>query len=200
ICGAGSGTDADSHKSARGDTFDWWGYYWYEVFIGHETKLNTIKHCDTYGFRNVSGASGDLLCNGYGQVVSQVPGAISANVTNTGLVFIGGALLTGIADGLATAAAATAATDETGLYLAGKAPYQVTPGTTQLEGQYMNDLGRIEPWTAYYDQYGRLIARTDYNAGDAAQGIPSVHYHTYEWGPGKTPLETGSHIPGEYPH
>ena len=88
-------------SSARGDTFDWWGYYWYEVFIGHTTKFNDIRHCDTYGFKNVSGASGDLLCNGYGQVVSQVPGAIPANMTNAGLVFIGGALITGLADELA---------------------------------------------------------------------------------------------------
>jgi len=43
------------------------------------------------------------------------------------------------------------------------------------------------------------LARTDYNAGNAAEGIPSVHYHLYEWAPGKQPMETASHIPGEYP-
>lgn len=86
-----------------------------------------------------------------------------------------------------------------GNYLAGKAPTQVTPGTRTLNGQYVNDLGRVEPWSAHYDNYGRLSGRTDYNAGNKAQGIPETHYHTYEWGPGKTPLETRSHLLGEYP-
>jgi RHS repeat-associated protein len=81
-----------------------------------------------------------------------------------------------------------------------KAPNQVTPSMTELSGVYINDLGRVEPWIAYYDGYGRLTGRTDYNAGDAAQGIPDIHYHTYGWGPGMTPQETGSHIPGEFPH
>ncbi|MCP4344039.1 MAG: hypothetical protein GY795_00755 [Desulfobacterales bacterium] len=67
-----------------------------------------------------------------------------------------------------------------------------------LEGQYIDDLGRVQPWKAYYDEYGRLIARTDFNAGNRASGIPDIHHHTYEWGPGKTPLETNSHVPGEY--
>ncbi len=89
-------------------------------------------------------------------------------------------------------------TSHIGEYLAQKAPKQVAPGTRFLEGQYVNDLGQIQPWKAYYDEYGRLIARTDYNAGNIAQGIPDVHYHLYEWGPGKTPYEYGSHIKGEY--
>jgi len=79
-----------------------------------------------------------------------------------------------------------------------KAPNQVEPGVCELEGQHVNDQGRVEPWKAHYDEYGRLIGRTDYNAGNQAQNIPDTHYHTYEWGPGKTPLETGSHIPGEF--
>lgn len=63
----------------------------------------------------------------------------------------------------------------------------------------MSNLGREEPWTAYYDEYGRLIARTDRNAGNVAQGIPHVHYHPFEYGPGyEAGMETGSHIPGEY--
>lgn len=57
-------------------------------------------------------------------------------------------------------------------------------------------MGRVQPWKAYYDEYGRI----DYNAANKAAGIPDTHYHTYEWGPGKTPLETGSHIEGEYIH
>ena len=85
-----------------------------------------------------------------------------------------------------------------GNYLSSKAPQQVTPGTWKLEGQYINDLGKVQPWKAYYDNYGRLIARTDYNAGNIAQGILDTHYHLYEWGPGKTPYEYGSHIGGEF--
>ena len=85
-----------------------------------------------------------------------------------------------------------------GNYLAGKAPKQVMPGIRKLEGQYVDDLNRVQPWKAFYDEYGRIIGRTDYNAGNIAQGIPNIHYHTYEWGPGKLPLETGSHIEGEY--
>lgn len=85
-----------------------------------------------------------------------------------------------------------------GEYLAGKAPKQVSPGTRYLEGQYVDDLGRVQPWKAYYDEYGRLIARTDYNAGNKTQGIPDIHYHLYEWGPGKNPLQIDGHIEGEY--
>jgi RHS repeat-associated protein len=88
--------------------------------------------------------------------------------------------------------------DEVGEYLAKKAPKQVTPGIRQLEGQYVNDRGIVQPWVAHYDEYGRLAGRTDYNAGNRAAGIPDTHYHTYEWGPGKTPLETGTHIEGEF--
>lgn len=72
---------------------------------------------------------------------------------------------------------------DAGTYLAGKAPTQVSPGTTSLDGQYVNDLGRVEPWTAHYDEYGRLVGRTDYNAGNEAQGIPDTHYHTMSTDP-----------------
>lgn len=84
-----------------------------------------------------------------------------------------------------------------GDYLAGKAPWQVSPGTRVLEGFYVNDQGRIEPWKAYYDDYGRLIARTDYNAGNVAHGIPETHYHRYHWTQGG-PSEVESHMPGEF--
>jgi hypothetical protein len=79
-----------------------------------------------------------------------------------------------------------------------KASNQVTPGTTILQGQHINDKGRVEPWTAHYDEHGRQVGRTDYNAGNKAQGIPDTHHHTYEYGPGKNGMETGSHLPGEY--
>ena len=70
--------------------------------------------------------------------------------------------------------------------------------TISYKGQYVNEIGKVQPWKAYYDEYGRLIARTDYNAGNKSVGIPDIHHHLYEWGPGKTPFEYGSHIEGEY--
>jgi YD repeat-containing protein len=94
--------------------------------------------------------------------------------------------------------AAPKGTVNPGKYLANKAPKQVTPGIKELTGQYIDDLGKVQPWKAHYDQYGRLIGRTDFNAGNITQGIPDIHYHLYEWGAGKTPLEIGSHIPGEF--
>ncbi|UVS79156.1 DNRLRE domain-containing protein [Actinokineospora sp. UTMC 2448] len=85
-----------------------------------------------------------------------------------------------------------------------KAPKQTTPGTRTLTGEYINDRGpggvRVEPWVAHYDQYGRLIGRTDYNAGLPKQGIPDVHHHKFEYGPGRQGgQETVKHAPGEYP-
>jgi hypothetical protein len=79
-----------------------------------------------------------------------------------------------------------------------KAPYQVTPGTRTLQGRYINDRGRVEPWEAHYDQYGRLTGRTDFNAGNKAQGIPPTHHHRFQWGRGMTPKSTADHVPGPY--
>ena len=80
-----------------------------------------------------------------------------------------------------------------------KAPQQTTPGTSTLEGQHINNQGRVEPWTASYDSYGRQIGRTDYNAGNKTENIPDTHHHTREYNArypeGK---RTGDHIPGEY--
>lgn len=90
------------------------------------------------------------------------------------------------------------ASEHVGSYLAKKAPDQVPVGTRVLQGQYVNDLGKIQPWEAHYDEFGRLVARTDYNAGNIAQNIPDIHYHLYEWGPGKIPYEYGSHLKGVY--
>jgi hypothetical protein len=98
----------------------------------------------------------------------------------------------------AAASASKSAGSNAGEYLSSKAPNQVIPGTKVLEGQYVNDLGQVQPWKAYYDQYGRLIARTDFNAGNAAARIPSTHHHTYEWGPGKIAAPVLDHVPGEY--
>jgi hypothetical protein len=41
-----------------------------------------------------------------------------------------------------------------------KAPRNVTPGVRELEGHYVDDLGRVQPWRAHYDEHGRLIGRT----------------------------------------
>ncbi|MEU4620132.1 RHS repeat-associated core domain-containing protein [Actinoplanes sp. NPDC023801] len=83
-----------------------------------------------------------------------------------------------------------------------KAPKQTTPGTRVIEGTYNNNRGpggeRQEPWTAHYDQYGRLIGRTDYNAGLPGQGIPDTHYHRFVYGPGKNGHEIEKHVPGEF--
>jgi RHS repeat-associated protein len=86
-----------------------------------------------------------------------------------------------------------------GAYLASKAPKQVTPGTSTLTGQHVNNLGRVQPWTAHYDKFGRLVARTDYNAPNAAHGIPATHHHTYQYGVGMNAFEASSHIPGVWP-
>ena len=82
--------------------------------------------------------------------------------------------------------------------LAPKAPKQVEPGTRELSGEYLND-GRVEPWQAHYDEYGRQIGRTDFNAGDPSANIPPTHYHIYEYGPGySSGKEVVSHAPGVY--
>jgi len=56
----------------------------------------------------------------------------------------------------------------------------------------------VQPCKGHYDEYGRLVGRADFSAGNKAAGIPDVHRHTFEWGPAKTTLASGSHIPGTY--
>ena len=90
-----------------------------------------------------------------------------------------------------------------GEYLSAKAPMQVGPGTKVLEGQYVDDLGRVQPWRAHYDDFGRQIGRTDYNAANKVEGYASTHSHTYGYegnpsGWGGRYSETGKHIPGEF--
>jgi len=112
-------------------------------------------------------------------------------------VFLWPASLRGL--GLSPARTTAGETAAVGEYLATKAPKQVTPGTRVLEGRYINDLGRVEPWSAHYDAFGRLIGRTDFNAGNAAQGIPMTHYHVYDWlNPGAAAEEIMSHVPGVF--
>jgi YD repeat-containing protein len=82
---------------------------------------------------------------------------------------------------------------------ASKAPLQVTPGTDKLSGFYVNDQGKLQPWNAKYDTYGRLIERTDFNAGNLKQNIPSTHYHTILYLP-KGQFNGVNHIPGIGPN
>lgn len=92
-------------------------------------------------------------------------------------------------------------------YFVKDAPDMVFSGTKELEGIHVHynklkGVEEVQPWKAYYDDYGRLVARTDYNAGNKAAGIPDVHYHLYEWGKGfadwKSPHEYASHLEGEF--
>lgn len=69
-------------------------------------------------------------------------------------------------------------------------PFLLKIGCLECEKYYY--AGEDEEW------HGRLFTRTDYNAGNVASGIPNTHYHLYEWGPGKTPLQVEGHIEGEY--
>jgi hypothetical protein len=80
-----------------------------------------------------------------------------------------------------------------------KAATQVTPGITELSGQYIDDLGRVQPWKASYDQFGRLIERTDWNAANKAHSIDAIHHHTYEYLP-KGQMNITDHIPGVGPN
>lgn len=81
--------------------------------------------------------------------------------------------------------------------ITGKAPNLGAPFEVK-GGIYANSRGVIQPWTAHYDAFGRNIARTDYNAGNKADGIPDIHYHTYEWRRGVDHGLVLDHIPGEY--
>ena len=83
------------------------------------------------------------------------------------------------------------------------APVQTTPGTQTINGTHVNDLGQEEPYTAYYDEYGRMIGRTDYTQGDESQGIAATHYHVYSYnefsgGFANGAMPFGDHIPGEF--
>jgi RHS repeat-associated protein len=88
--------------------------------------------------------------------------------------------------------------------LGAKAPDAIPPtGKPEvLRGQYVNELGQVQPWTAHYDKFGRQVERTDEKAGNKAQGIPDTHHHTQEydsksWNHGPT---TTDHVPGPGPN
>ena len=79
------------------------------------------------------------------------------------------------------------------------APRTTTPGTQSISGIHVNNLGQEEPYTAYYDEYGRIIGRTDYTRGNRAEGIPPIHFHVFQWNE-EFPLgfELNAHFPGEF--
>jgi RHS repeat-associated protein len=91
-------------------------------------------------------------------------------------------------------------------YFVQDAPDTVPPGVTELNGIHIHHnnltgMDEIQPWTAYYDEFGRIIARTDYNAGNKTADIPDIHYHLFEWGKEfsgwKRPHKYGSHLKRE---
>ena len=82
------------------------------------------------------------------------------------------------------------------------APMQTSPGVRRLSGTHINDLGMEEPYVAYYDEYGRIVGRTDSALGDASQGIDPIHSHIYSYnefsrGFAYGAMPFGDHIPGE---
>jgi hypothetical protein len=81
--------------------------------------------------------------------------------------------------------------------VSGKAPWHTAPGTDTLEGEYVNDIQQVQPWRAHYDQFGRQIGRTDYNAGNPVDNIADTHYHTYGYNNGiRYPIL--DHVPGVF--
>ena len=54
----------------------------------------------------------------------------------------------------------------------------VHPGTTYLTGIHVKN-NVVQPWEAYYDEFGNLLVRNDYNAGNIADKIPDNHHHVY---------------------
>jgi RHS repeat-associated protein len=77
----------------------------------------------------------------------------------------------------------------------GKAPSNVLSGERVLEGVYIDDVNLPHGWRAYYDQQGRLVARTDFDPRGGLS-FPGVHHHTYRYTRGGV-IES-PHIPGEY--
>jgi RHS repeat-associated protein len=198
------------------DDYGDWGGWGIDGYDGDDPYFYDANGDLVYGTDytfQVSAAQPDNgECNAFCQAIFSDPiwGNASDFVNDVGMAetyviggFFGGELL-GSGDLLTLGdlggdeAAAGTFPDE---FFSSKAPWQVEPGVETLEGQYIDDVGNVEPWRAHYDEFGRQIGRTDFNAGDPTQGIPDIHYHTYEYGPGYGPqgAETGSHIPGIFP-
>jgi hypothetical protein len=123
--------------------------------------------------------------------------AAYALVAETGVTAMASAGVGAAAAGPASAGSSLSVVPKTepGLYLAGKAPWQIGPGPRVLEGQRINNLGRVEPWRAHYDAFGRQIARTDFNAGNKTAGIPAIHHVLYGYNNGIR-FTIRNHIPG----
>jgi RHS repeat-associated protein len=68
--------------------------------------------------------------------------------------------------------------------LGAKAPDQITSGVRQLEGQYVDDVGQVQPWRAQYDEYGRQVERTDFTDLPDPSTHTNPHHHMREYGPG----------------
>jgi hypothetical protein len=83
--------------------------------------------------------------------------------------------------------------------LGAKAPDQVTPGVRQLEGQYVDDVGQVQPWRAQYDEYGRQVERTDFTDLPDPSTHTNPHHHTREYGPGYGPKGKDTRHPGPGP-
>jgi len=140
-----------------------------------------------------SGSAGDT--GGGGDSTGGGSGSGGNPIDNGG----GGAGNSGSGGGAGAGGSGGAGSNYPGEYLSQKAPTYSTPNSV-MDGTYVDDLGRPQPWRAWYDQFGRLTARTDYNAGNASQGIPDVHYHTYLWDDVHDfhYMELESHVPGEF--
>lgn len=83
----------------------------------------------------------------------------------------------------------------------GMAPRQVTPGIRNVVGWYDPPSRRgMEPYSAWYDDYGRQIGRTDFTDQPDPATHTSPHHHITVYGPGFGPKgkETGPH-PGPHP-
>jgi len=79
------------------------------------------------------------------------------------------------------------------------APRHVEPGTKTLEHtKYNPKTGEWEKSTVHYDGYGRQVGRTDYTNHGRSWDHPSPHYHTTEYGPGRSFGQESSPIPGEF--
>ena len=82
----------------------------------------------------------------------------------------------------------------------GKAPDQVTPGITNVKGEYDPPTrSQPEPYSAHYDQYGRQIGRTDYTDQPDPSCHTNPHHHIREYGPGYGPKGKETYFPGPHP-
>lgn len=84
--------------------------------------------------------------------------------------------------------------------LGAKAPDPVTPGVRQLDGQYVDDVGQVQPWRAQYDEYGRQVERTEFTGLPDPSRHTNPHHHTRDYGPGYGPKGKETQHPGPGPN